>query len=198
MITMEQFNISRDVYLFGEIEINKVLEVIQQIHAINDFDESYEKALKGYAREPIMLHINSGGGDVTAGFSLISAIRMSETPIVGVASGICASMALGIFASCHYTLSSVYTRFMYHSISYGIGDKLQGHVEQLTEAKHLQRMYDHIILKNTNLKKAELEQIQREKRDYWFGAKESIKNGLADELYEQEPEASKEGEKAVE
>ncbi|AKQ08496.1 head maturation protease [Bacillus phage PBC2] len=122
---------------------------------------------------------------------------MSQTPIVGVASGICASMALGIFASCHYTLASVYTRFMYHSISYGIGDKLQGHVEQLQEANHLQRMYDHIILKNTSLKKSELEQIQREKRDYWFGAKESIKNGLADDLYEKEPEVEKEEETEV-
>lgn len=193
---MEQ-HISRDVYLFGEIEINNVLQVIQQIHAINDFDEAYERALKGYEREPILLHINSGGGDVTAGFSLISAIRMSDTPIVGVATGICASMALGIFASCHYTLASVYARFMYHSISYGIGDKLQGHVEQLTEAKHLQRMYDHIILKNTNLAKAELEQIQREKRDFWFGAKESVKNGLADELYEKEPKATKEEDEKV-
>lgn len=182
----------RDLYLFGEITTESTLEVIQQIHILNNLDNTYEDALNNYEREPIILHINSGGGDVTAGFSLISEIITSVTPIVGIVTGECASMALAIFASCHIKISSVYARYMYHSITYGIGDKLQGHVEQLEEAMHLQKMYDSIILKNTSLQKKTLEQIQKEKRDYWFGAKHSIKIGLSNDLYEVESDNKEE------
>lgn len=52
-------------------------------------------------RKPIWLYLQTPGGDVIAGFSLIDVIQTSETPVYTVCFSDCASMGFHIFISGH-------------------------------------------------------------------------------------------------
>ena len=90
--------INRKIIISEPITDDLAGNVIAQILAINDFDEQMS-VLNTYTPEPIEMFINSGGGSATAGNAIISAMELSETPIVTYGVGIVASMALGIFIS---------------------------------------------------------------------------------------------------
>ena len=60
-----------------------------------------DKDLPTDKRKPILIYINSLGGDVISGFSLVDAIEQSKTKIIGVCLGMAASMAYYIMLSCH-------------------------------------------------------------------------------------------------
>src|SRR5690606_14941894 len=92
-----------------------------------------------------------------------------------------ASMALGIFAKGDVRVAHRYTRFMYHSISYGAGGYIKDHEEQHEEADYMQRMYNDLF-KETKLSKEQMSQIKNEKKNFFFSGKEAIDLGFADEI----------------
>lgn len=60
-----------------------------------------DKDLQVEKRKPIWLYLQTPGGDVIAGFSLIDVIQTSETPVYTVCFSDCASMGFHIFISGH-------------------------------------------------------------------------------------------------
>ena len=60
-----------------------------------------DKDLPVEKRKPIWLYLQTPGGDVIAGFSLIDVIQTSETPVYTVCFSDCASMGFHIFISGH-------------------------------------------------------------------------------------------------
>jgi len=60
-----------------------------------------DKHLPKEMRKPIWIYLQSPGGGVISGFSLIDAIEASETPVYTVCFSECASMAFHIFISGH-------------------------------------------------------------------------------------------------
>ena len=68
-------------------------------------------------RKPIILYINSPGGDVAEGFSLLATIKASQTPIYTVNVGMWCSMAfwIGITGAKRFTLP--YMTFLMHEAS---------------------------------------------------------------------------------
>lgn len=96
---------NRIVWINGEINKNS-LDVISQIVRWNREDK--EKPIK--ERKPIRLLFYSQGGDLDVEETLVSVIRLSKTPIYGIALGMVASAASLIFLSCHkrYALPNAY------------------------------------------------------------------------------------------
>lgn len=178
---------SRKIVISTEIDQELAERVIDRIMEINDIDAERTEALKEYKPQPIEMFINSGGGSVTAGFAIIGAMEMSQTPIVTYGMGIVASMALAIFTVGDVRLAHRYCRFMYHSISYGMVGYIKDHEEQLKEADILQRMYNSLMLDNSKFKLEKLEQIREMKKDFFFSGKQAVGLGIADHLM-QKPE----------
>src|SRR5699024_787175 len=93
--------IDRTIYIFGEIDTEMARDIISKIDLINEYDSLVEdddtavltsliskgiidaEAVNGVVgREPIYLEINSNGGETSAGYSIITAIENSNTPII--------------------------------------------------------------------------------------------------------------------
>ena len=68
---------SRSIYLFEEIERHVAIKISRQIDLINQLDDELELVEKDYVREPINIFIDTYGGYVSAGSSIITAIKRS-------------------------------------------------------------------------------------------------------------------------
>jgi ATP-dependent Clp protease, protease subunit len=157
-------------------------EIIEAILAINDYDIQMSSALTNYQIEPIEMFINSGGGSASAGFAIIGAMEMSETPIITYGMGIVASMALGIFVAGDVRIAHRYTRFMFHSVAYGEEGYIQDHIDGLREVKVVQKMYNSLFADRTKFPPEQITEIMKEKKNFFFSGKKAVDFGIADDV----------------
>ena len=178
---MEQ-GLSRKIIISQPIDDIIAGEVMAHIVDINDYDSYYASKVVGYEPQPIEMYINSGGGSATAGNAIISAMEMSDTPIVTYGVGVVASMALAIFISGDFRVGHRFTRFMYHSVAWGADGHVQDHKDGLIEGELIQEMYDSLFLSRTKFTKELMGEILREKKNFFFSAKKAKKLGVVDEI----------------
>lgn len=171
--TIQQNNIEqRHLYLTGEIDEHKVQSLVEQISYLNSV-----------SAEPITLYINSIGGNVYDGIALCTAIENSMAPIMGFVTGICASMAMMVFACCCERVCGRFALFMVHSAKTDLGE-----VEQF--ALHTQTL--HISMLNNMLSKT-LSDVTNLTQQAWldkmiaietyFDSKTALEYGLVAEIY---------------
>ena len=130
----------RRLYLYGEITsadedqdeffptTSPVSALVRKIFQINLAD----KDIPIEERKPIILYINSPGGNLVEGFALVSAIELSKTPVYTVNVGEWCSMAflIGIVGTKRYSLP--YMTFLMHeasSISVGKISSMEDKIE---------------------------------------------------------------------
>jgi ATP-dependent Clp protease protease subunit len=98
----------RNVYLNGNVNDSSTSKIISQISTLSEVDTT-----------PVTLVINSGGGGVFAGITLINAIHNSPVPVNTVCDGMAFSMAAVILASGSHRTANVGCSFMIHEVSAG-------------------------------------------------------------------------------
>lgn len=174
--------INRTILISEPISDQLAERVIGHILAINEYDEYMASTIVGYQPQAIEMFINSGGGSATAGNAIITAMEISETPIITYGLGIVASMALAIFISGDIRIASGLARFMYHSVAYDTGGHIKDHEDSLKEANILQEMYNGLFLERTKLTEDMMKRIKNQKKDFFFSGKKAVKLGVADEL----------------
>ena len=175
----------RRLYLFGEIAsvdsstddffpaASPVSVLVKKIFSINfeDKDVPLEK------REPIFLYINSPGGELTEGFSLIATMELSKTPIYTVNIGEWCSMAflIGITGDRRYSLP--YMTFLMHEASGISVGKISSMEEKISFNRHFsENVIKKHVLKHSKLSEKdynliankELYLLPEEAKDYGF------------------------------
>lgn len=171
----------RKIIISTNIDSSVAGSVIEFIDSVNEYDRRMMSELKLYEPEPITMIINSVGGEAYAGFAIIGAMEMSETPIITVGLGLVASVALGIFVSGDYKIAHRLARMMYHSVSYGQEGKIRDHEEYHNEAKLIQSMYNDLF-EDTKLTTELMSDVIKNKSDYYFSGEEAVELGIADSL----------------
>ena len=107
--------IDNDVMDFG---MSNAMSLTDNIISYNREDQN----LAISDRKPIRLYINSPGGDIVEGFSLVGAIETSKTPVYTINVGQWSSMAFLIGIAGHRRFSLPYMTFLMHdgsSFTYG-------------------------------------------------------------------------------
>ena len=191
MIKLEktiQLPVERSLYLTGHITCESVNLIIKSINEIREADISLlsEYNLLGlkYKPNPIILYINSCGGDVYHSLGLLP--LMSEvkneywvrTPIDTFCLGVALSMAMVIFLCGRERYCTPLSRFMIHNLfnmSAGDPTDLQ---TTATESKELERILNHIITSNSKITPAMLKAKVTLYHDWWIPAKEAKKLGM--------------------
>lgn len=125
----------------------------------------------------IRLRINSGGGSVIDGMSIVSAIRSSRAVVHGYVDGIAASMAAVIAVSTDKLYMMDYAKLMIHDpYLAGVGQPSEKEKKALASITDMLRS----ILSGRGI---ELEEIARlMKEETWFSAEEAKEKHLADEV----------------
>lgn len=106
----------RRLYLNSEVDETVIDSIVYHILRYNREDKGKDVS----ERKPVILYINSPGGDIYNGYGLISAIESSITPVYTVNQGMCASMAFLIFLAGKRRFSMENSTFLMHDGSTGI------------------------------------------------------------------------------
>lgn len=167
----------RLLYLYDTIDKTSIRTVMENIIKINNEDD-----LK-LERKPMHLHVNSYGGVVYDGLTLISLMEQSKTPIYTYVHGYAMSMGLLTSASGHKRFASKYATFMYHGVSGGVFGQLEFMKNRLDESQRLQELYDQIFLSKTSVRESELKYAKERQKDWFIPASEALKLKIVDELF---------------
>jgi ATP-dependent protease ClpP protease subunit len=163
---------NRTLWISDEIDPS-LLGIISHIIRWNKQDE--QVPING--RKPIKLLFNSEGGFLNVAETLISVIRMSKTPIYGIALGLVASAASLIYLACPYRYALPNAYFIFHRGSCanmgGNFNEIQAAMEDYrSQVEKMERFY----IENTNYP----EEMVREKikTDWYIHYDEAKKFGV--------------------
>lgn len=132
----------------------------------------------------IFLYINSPGGDVYSGLSLVDTIEYIKPDVCTINTGLAASMGAIILCSGAKgkRKSLKRSRVMIHQPMSFLGNFLQAtEIEiEAKEINHLKKELYNIISENTG---QEYEKVVKDgDRDYWLSAKDAKDYGIIDEI----------------
>ena len=173
----------RNILISEEIDSSSVKVAINKIMDINYDDDLKEQDYKDWVREPIMLFINSNGGNAYDAFALTDIIKTSKTPIYTIAIGWCMSGGLLIFMAGKKRFVGENATLMFHDVSGWVNDKTEGIKQELEESKRLSRMYCNIITYNSLVKQETLDDYITRKAEWFISAEEAINLKIAHEYY---------------
>ena len=150
----EEFEINdleeRRLFINSKIDESILDTIAYHILRYNRMD----KGLKTDERKPIILYINSPGGQLCSGYGLIDVILNSITPVYTVNQAMCASMAFLIFLAGHKRYSMPRSEFLMHdgsSMGWDSMAKLKDRME--FETIQLEEMTKEYIMSRTTIDK---------------------------------------------
>lgn len=178
LLEKEMIN-NRTLYLSEEINLDTINHIIMLIHKYNRDDEGLEKS----ERMPIILYFDCVGGELTRGFSLVSTIESSVTPVVGVGHGMIASMALPLFLSTDYRLLSRFGTVLYHELRAASDtETLREMQNKIAYYERLQDMTDNYIVEKTTIPLSLLKKKRKRNLDWFISLEDLTKYKFYDEL----------------
>lgn len=130
---------------------------------------------------PIMLHINSYGGSVFAGFWAVDIIKQSKLPVDTIVEG--------AVASCG-TIMSVVGRKRYirptasmliHQLSSWFGGKMTEIDDEYQNLEQMMKTIKQIYSEHTKMSDSQLDELL--KRDVWWMSEICLSRGLVDEVW---------------
>lgn len=176
----------RKLYLYGQIvnvddesgflsDVSKTGEIVEHILSYNR--EDMGKPLLD--RKPILLYINSPGGDLTEGFALIDAIMLSKTPVWTINVGEWSSMSFLIGITGHRRLSFPNSTFLLHdgvSGAFGSANKVQDRVK-------FEERYENEVVKKHVLEHSKMDSVDYDalaRVEYYMLPPDALKRGFID------------------
>ena len=128
--------------------------------------------------EPIKLFINSPGGDADAAFAIFDVVRLIESPVNVVATGLAASAAVIVLLASpkERRFSLPNARFLIHQPSTGVrGDASDIQIEASEILKCRDRINKLIAVETDR----EPEQVDSDtRRNFWMSAEDALEYGL--------------------
>jgi len=163
-------NHQRYILLYDEISNISADVICSKLKAMNYLSKT----------EPISLEINSPGGWVTYGFSIIDTILSIEAPVHTIISGEACSMAAMISIVGKKRFITPNGFWMQHSTQ----DLLSGNVNNIKDQAgfviKLEKHMNEIMKKYTKLNQRQLTQIRN--GQLWLFAEDALKYGIVDKI----------------
>jgi len=168
---------NRVIYIDYEIDNGLMREVGRQILEYNRVDKGKPRD----EREPIVILINSWGGDLNATYATIAIMETSITPVITVNMNSAYSAAGLLLMAGHKRYCMPRSQILIHS---GSAQGISGNYEEIQEStksykKMVEEMREFVVSK-TKIDKALMKKNQT--RDWYIDSSEQITLGCADEV----------------
>lgn len=168
---------NRVIYVDYDIDNALMREVGRQILEYNRID----KGKPSNERTPIVMLINSCGGDLSATYATIAIMETSITPIVTVNMNEAYSAAGLLLMAGHKRYCMPRSQILIHSGSaQGIGGNYEDIQESTKSYKKMVEEMREFIVSKTNIDKALMKKNQS--RDWYLDTSEQINLGCVDEV----------------
>ncbi|GAB4237640.1 MAG: ATP-dependent Clp protease proteolytic subunit [Chlamydiales bacterium] len=165
---------NRRIFLSDAVDTESTTEVIEKLWYLEYVDPT----------KPILLVIHSPGGSVDAGFAIWDQVKMLESPVTTLISGLAASMGsiLSLCADKGRRFATANSRVMIHQPL--IGSVIKGQATDLEiQAKEIIKTRKRIVEIYVDATGKDSETIEEAiERDTWFSAQEAKDFGLLDDI----------------
>ena len=132
----------------------------------------------------ITMHIDSPGGSVKSGLSMIDVINYIKSDVITINTGMAASMASILLGAGTKgkRFSLKYSKVMLHQVSSGAQGNIQDMRITLAEAEKYNTILFKLLGEYCDKKPKEV--MEFASRDQWLDSKEALKYGIIDEIIE--------------
>lgn len=171
MDVFSRMMLERIIWLMGAVEDSNCTVIQAQLMYLDSL-----------GKEDITLHLNTPGGSIMAGMSVIDCAKYINSDLVTVNMGMCASMgAVLLSAGTPGKRKSLkHSRTMVHSASSGFRGNWHDFLVEKDEFEYYQNLVMEMLANFTGRTKKEVEKISE--RDKWFGSEEAKKFGIIDSI----------------
>lgn len=170
---------NRKLMVYDDVDDASMFRCIYTLMRIREADK------KLGTKAPIEILINSCGGTVYDGLSLISLIENMKDDgytIITTNMGYAFSMGFLISIVGSVRKSFRYATYLHHDMSSMNYGKLASMEEEINDMRVLRKRVDDIVLKYTKLTQADLDEINNKKLDKRFTAEEALALKICDEV----------------
>ncbi len=162
---------NRQLFLFDEIDCKLANQINRELFALDKINN-----------KPIVLRINSPGGSLASGYSIIDTMKIIRSPVITIVSGYACSMAGLISVSGDQRVMTKNAIWMAHDMSSYNEDYATKMIDYTDFLKKQQKKLFEFLGKYTKLSQAELTQARN--GELWFFAKDAKKKGICDIIVE--------------
>jgi ATP-dependent Clp protease protease subunit len=178
---------NRDFLFSGDVTQQSIAQVTSGLLGVINHDIYLKQVFplihkSEYKPEPIRLYIDSYGGDAFACLGLISVIEASSTPIFSIVTGSAMSAGQLIACAAHKRFCYKRSTFMVHQLLTEEEGDLETLKQAIAESERIQARVENIIYSHTKITKKKMEQIKKNKIDWYIEAEEAVKVGLVDAI----------------
>lgn len=164
--------------LSGEVYVTEFTQ-----HHANVFREQILKKSKMDPHKPIVININSYGGNADGLASMIGTLNELNNPIVTYCNGVAASAGAFLLSCGDYRFVSSSSRIMIHEVLGGAQGNVHDVVADAKEIDRLNNLWLDMLAKNCGLKGANcIKDMIKEHagRDIWMNPDKALKFGIVD------------------
>lgn len=138
--------------------------------------------LNNLSNDPIDIYINSSGGSVIDGLSIIDTINLIKSPVNTICTGLAASMG-AVLLSCGTKGNRAvlpHSRVMIHQVSSGMWGTFSDLEIELKQTERCKQDIYKILAENLNKPYEEIEKLCD--RNNWFIGQEAVDLGIVDKV----------------
>lgn len=169
-IKIDQINLrGRELFLFDYINTKSTTDLVTKMIALDKINN-----------KPIILWINSGGGSIVDGFSIIDTMRAIRSPVVTAINGMAASMAGIISVTGDKRFMTKNSYFMAHDGKSYVTDYFEKIYDQVDLLKKLQSQIATILRTYTKLSERDLTKARH--GELWLDSNQSLEKKIIDKI----------------
>lgn len=168
----QQLIADRRIFLWGQVDDKSAKHVVDRLLYLDSINN-----------DEIQFFINSPGGYVTSGFSMYDTIKMINSPVSTICTGLAASMGSLLLSAGEKGRRFIqpHARVMIHQPSGGArgqASDIEITAQEIVKTKELSAQ---ILADNCG---QTFEKIMKDfQRDHWMGADESVAYGIVDGVF---------------
>lgn len=169
----------RRILINDEIDDNISAEVQYYLYSIMELDK------ESGTKEPIEILIDSIGGSIESGLSMVSLIESMKDngyKIITINAGKAYSMGFILGIIGNERKSYRYSSYMIHDASSGSIGKVVEMEEQLEETKRLRAIVDDLVYKYTDITPQMMEDWHKRKVDKYFSVEDAKSLNIVDKV----------------
>lgn len=167
----------RNIYINSVIEPETIDEIVPLINYYNMMDDLHEIPVD--ERTFIKIRLNTQGGCAYSALNIYEEIKASKTPVKMILSGVAMSAGVILFLSTPHREMKETATLLYHE---GRSETSGGTIQEMerinVEFKRLQRIYDNLIIEETNITQKMLNKYNSKVKDWYINKSDAVKYGF--------------------
>lgn len=167
------------IYFYADVSTRTALK----FHVL--LQEAIEESMKMATLQrgepvPIIVYINSYGGELHAGLSMMDAIGTSPVPVTTVADGFCASAATFPLMAGNERCMFPHAYVKIHQITTGFWGKFQDMLDEVKNSQAVMKTIKDVYLERSSMSRRELETLVNQ--ELCLDAEECLRRKIVDRV----------------